>query len=75
MTFKRNTALFADIIGVEDAETLLAWLHRHPKPKLDLSGCTHLHAAPLQVLMAAAQPVGRWPTDAALAAWLKSALH
>jgi hypothetical protein len=74
MTYKRNVAVFADTIGVEEAEGLLAWLHEHPKPKLDLADCTHLHAAQLQVLMAARLPIAKWPRDTVFTAWLKSAL-
>jgi hypothetical protein len=74
VTYVRNTAHFADAVGVEEAEALLAWLHEHPKPKLDLAACTHIHAAELQVLMAARLPVAKWPRDAALAVWLQSAL-
>jgi hypothetical protein len=74
MTYKRNVAVFAETVGVEDAEGFLAWLHKHPKPKLDLVACTHLHAAQLQVLMAARLPIAEWPRDAELTAWLKSAL-
>lgn len=74
MTYQRNVADFTDTVGVEDAEAFLAWLHKHPKPKLDLSACVHLHAAQLQVLMAARLPIAKWPQDAELTAWLKSAL-
>jgi hypothetical protein len=74
MTYKRNTAHFADTVGVEEAEAFLAWLHEHPKPKLDLAACTHIHAAQLQVLMAAGVPITKWPRDTAFTAWLKSAL-
>ena len=74
MTYQRNVARFADTVGVEEAEAFLAWLHEHPKAKLDLSDCTHIHAAQLQVLMASRLPIAKWPHDAALTAWLKSAL-
>jgi hypothetical protein len=74
MTYKRNVAVFADAVGVEEAEGFLAWLDKHPKPKLDLAACTHIHAAQLQVLMAARLPIAKWPQDSALTAWLESAL-
>jgi len=74
ISYKRNVAVFADTVGVDEAEGLLAWLHEHPKPKLDLGACTHIHAAPLQVLMAARLPVAKWPKDSPLTAWLNSAL-
>jgi hypothetical protein len=74
ITYDGNAAHFSDTVGVEEAEVLLAWLQLHPQPTLDLKACTHLHAALVQVLMAARIPVAAWPQDAALTAWLKSAL-
>ncbi len=74
MTFKRNIAHFTDAVGVEEAEGFLAWLQKHPQAKLNLSACSHLHAAVLQVLMAARLPVAGWPGDAGLSMWLKAAL-
>jgi hypothetical protein len=73
VTYTGNVAHFADVVGVEEPETFLAWLQEHPEPELDLAACTHIHAAQLQVLMAARIPVTSWPDDAGLAAWLKSA--
>ncbi|SEI63935.1 hypothetical protein SAMN05421831_10645 [Allopseudospirillum japonicum] len=45
------------LASVEDAETLLDWLLQHPQAKLDISACQHLHAAVLQVILAAQTPV------------------
>ncbi|SMF97815.1 hypothetical protein SAMN02949497_4826 [Methylomagnum ishizawai] len=73
--FTQDLATFHGVIGVEDAETLLEWLQNRPRAKVDLSACTHLHPANLQVLMAAKTAVGAWPTDPGLAAWLKPALE
>lgn len=72
--FSKKTARFVDVAGVEEAERLLGWLQSNPKGKVDLSGCSHLHAANLQVLMAARPAIAAWPGDASLAAWLRSAL-
>ena len=74
MSYKRNVASFEGTVGVEEAEGFLGWLQKHPKPKLDLSACTHLHAAQLQVLMAARLPIAAWPEDGSLMMWLKAAL-
>lgn len=71
ITYNKNRAVFQDIIDVEEAERLLEWLHVNPKGKIDLASCTHLHAANVQVLMAAKPHVVTFPADAALAAWLK----
>jgi len=72
--FQEQRAIFTDVVGVEDAEELLAWLLRTPGARADFQHCTHLHPANLQVLMAAATPVCAWPEDPALAQWLQSAL-
>jgi hypothetical protein len=72
--YKKNTAIFSDVISVEDAEALLEWLQKNPKGRVDLAACTHLHAANLQVLMAARVPVSAWPQDSTLTPWLSGAM-
>jgi hypothetical protein len=47
---------------VEEAERLLQLLLEHQAP-VDLSGCGHLHAALLQVLLAARPPIRGIPAD------------
>ncbi len=74
ITFKKNRAVFTEIVGVEEAEGFLEWLHKYPKGKIDLTNCTHLHAANLQVLMAARPEVTVFPSDSEFAGWLVSAL-
>lgn len=61
-------------LTVEDAEGLLQELAARPMAHADLAACSHVHAAALQVLMAAGVQVDAWPADAALAAWLRAAL-
>ena len=75
LELKKNRATLTDFVTVEDAEGLLAWLQSHPKGTLDLSRCEHLHAANLQVLMAAHPTIAIWPLDASLANWLRQALQ
>ncbi|MCG5511881.1 hypothetical protein [Ectothiorhodospira shaposhnikovii] len=70
-----NTLRVTDMLGVEDAEILLDWLLKHPEGNLDLAGCTHLHAANLQVLMATRPRITAWPEDARPADWLRHALN
>ena len=72
--YKKNQALFSDIVSVEEAEGLLEWLQNKPAAKVDLGACTHLHPANLQVLMAAKSRITAWPNDANLRAWLETAL-
>lgn len=62
-------------LSVEAAEALLEWVQQTPQGKVDLSVCEHLHAAPLQVLMAANVKVLAWPADPAFADWLRTALE
>lgn len=54
---------------VEDAETLLQLLQAQPKGPVDWSGCTRLHTAVLQVLMAAAPPMRGECGNAFVARW------
>jgi hypothetical protein len=75
ITYKKNMAVFEGVVSVEEAEDLLAWLQKTPKARVDYSGCTHLHAADLQVLMAAKLSVAAWPQDHDLKTWLQSALR
>lgn len=72
--YKKNQATLCDIVSVEDAEGLLDWLQNKPTAKIDLAGCTHLHPANLQVLMAAKSRVSHWPKDASLRVWIEAAL-
>lgn len=73
--YQKRTAVLRGNVGVEEAETLLEWLQKHPKGKVELSDCLHLHAANLQVLMAAKASVAAWPKESGLRAWLETALR
>lgn len=72
--YKKNQVLLRDMAIVDDAEGLLEWLQNKPTARVDLSECTHLHPANLQVLMAAGCRNIIWPKDAPLRAWLETAL-
>ncbi len=74
LEFKKNLVVFKEVVGVEDAEVLLEWLQKKSSAKVDLSACTHLHAANLQVLLAGKPKISAWPSDTQLALWLQSAL-
>ena len=71
--YQTNTAVLQGTISVEDAEPLLEWLQKSPTGRIDLAACTHLHAANLQVLMAARARIASWPVDTNLRAWLMAA--
>ena len=72
--YQKKQAIFQDIVSVEEAEALLGWLQKNASAKVNLSACTHLHPANLQVLMVAKTKVAAWPKDKDLRAWLESAL-
>jgi hypothetical protein len=74
ITFKKDRAIFTDMAGGEEAESLLEWLQKYPKGKIDLSECTHMQPANLQVLMAAKRPLHARPKDRLLAAWIDTAI-
>lgn len=72
--FKKNRVIFRDVARVEEAEALLEALQKNPSAKVDLSACTHLHTANLQVLMVARPSIDRWPQDPELRTWLEAVL-
>lgn len=73
--YNDHSVQLTGMVSVEDAEPFLEWLQTHPQATLNLSECTHLHAANLQVLMATSARIECWPDDEALAAWLKNTLE
>ncbi len=74
LELKQRVARLNGQISADDAENLLEWIQQHPKGKLDLSECRHLHTACLQVLMVTGQKISAWPADNSLAAWLHNTL-
>jgi hypothetical protein len=72
--FRKNLAVFREVVSVEEAEYLLEWLQKKPAAKADFSACDHVHPANLQVLMAAGVTVTAWPADQSFASWLQSVL-
>jgi len=72
--FKKNRVIFRDVARVEEAEALLEALQKKPSAKVDLSACTHLHTANLQVLMVARPSIDSWPQDPELRTWLEAVL-
>lgn len=66
----KTRAAFEGVVTVEEADALLAWVNENPRRRIDLSRCTHVHPASLQVLLAARAPIAALPADPDLAAWL-----
>ena len=71
--YRDNEVVFTDIVGVEDAEVLLAWLQDRSGVQADLLACTHVHPANVQVLLAAAVRIAAWPAPGPLDTALRSA--
>lgn len=74
MAIQDGTLACAGALTVEDAEALLQQVQAGVTA-IDLAGCEQIHAACLQVLMAARLPVAGWPTNNELARWVRAALH
>ena len=72
--YEQKTARLIDFVSIEEAEGLLEWLQTQTQGQLNLAACTHLHAANLQVLMAAKPEITAWPEKTEFALWIKSAL-
>jgi hypothetical protein len=71
MTIGRDgdTVLLEDVCAVDDAEALMGHLQAGAT-RIDWSGCTHLHTACLQVVLAARVPIHGTPANPLLARWL-----
>ena len=73
--YRKDQVVLTGIVSVEEAEGLLEWFLKKPAGRVDLAGCTHLHPANLQVLMAAGSRIAAWPKAAELNGWLQGALN
>ena len=65
-----NVAALVDQCPVEEAIQLAEWLQDTPEAAVDLSKCSHLHAAVLQTLLALAPRIEAGFSDARLVRWL-----
>lgn len=74
ITFIKDQAVMAGQVTVEEAETVLEWLIQHPAGRIDMQAVDHLHAATLQVLMAASPLIDSWPQNTSARLWLQGAL-
>ena len=72
--YDADLAHFEAACTAEDALPLAEWLEATAAPRVDLSACTELHTALLQLLMAARPVVVTGPEEAFLGRWLGSVL-
>ncbi len=64
-----------DTCPVEEAEVLHDKLLEKPDVQIDLSECTHLHSAVVQVLLAQPRAVKRVADDPFLSRWVVPAIN
>jgi len=69
LVFNEQTVSFEDVCTVEDALPLFEFLNTGEAAEIDLSACTYLHTALLQLLLAARPKVAALPVDRSLARW------
>ena len=60
---------FEDVCTVEDAMEFIEYLRSNETPEVDLSACTYLHTALLQLLFHAHPRITAAPADPFLARW------
>ena len=70
VTVSSGVVLLTGVVRVDDAEPLTRHLREIPHPKVSLTGCSHLHTAALQALLAARPVVVGAPTEPFLARWI-----
>ncbi len=74
LRYADDTIALDGVITVEEAEPLCQVLLAHPQAALDLSLCEHIHAAAVQVLLAARRGIVGPPKDPFLARFVLPAL-
>ena len=72
--YRKKTAVFQGLVGVDEAEGLLEWLQKKPGAKVHLADCTHMHPANLQVLIVARPDIVSWPEAKGFRAWIEPVL-
>jgi hypothetical protein len=70
LIFTTKRVRFEEVCTVEDALPLLEFFKSIDTPEIDLSTCTWLHTALLQLLLTACPRMVASPADPALARWV-----
>lgn len=68
--YDADLARFEAACTVEDALPFAEWLEATAAPRVDLSACTDLHTALLQLLLAVRPAMTAGPADVFLARWV-----
>jgi len=74
LTITRTMARFEEVCTVEEALPLLEFLRSRKSAKADLSRCTYLHSALLQLLFIGKVKIVASPSDPLLARWVDRVL-
>ena len=74
LVFNGQMVSFEDVCTVEDALPLLEFLKAGEAAEIDLSACTYLHTALLQLLLTARPRLAALPADPGLARWIAALL-
>lgn len=74
ISYNKTTAVFKDVVSIEDVDALIEWLNDHPNGSVQLKDCQHIHTASVQVLMRKRPKIQDLPKDDDLSSWLKTIL-
>lgn len=74
VTVTGRSARFDGVCTVEEALPLLEFLRNSVDPEVDLSSCTWLHTALVQLLLIAVPQMAALPADPVLARWVTPVL-
>jgi len=69
LVLTETSARFEDVCTVEDAMEFIEYLRKNDAASVDLSACTYLHTALLQLLRLARPRITAAPADPFLARW------
>lgn len=70
VVFTTTQARFEDVCTVEEALPLLEFLKSSAGVEVDLSACTYMHTALIQLLLTARPRMTIFPADPVLARWV-----
>jgi hypothetical protein len=70
LIFTEMQVRFEDVCTADEALPLLEFLNSSEAPEVDLSACTYLHTALLQLLLSARPKMALLPADPVLARWV-----
>ncbi len=70
LVFTDNLVKFDEVCAVEDAMPLVEHLRGHPLTEIDLSTCSYMHTALLQLLLLTKPAIVAAPADPFLVRWV-----